>query len=262
MLHPFVFGTIASTGMEPQILWTPSDNDFDSPATLTDVWHDGDDAATFTAPGGAVSVWRDKIAGANHLNQPSGSKQPVTNSINLNGLNVVDFDGLKAMEYTAPWTSGTVNIFHMSLTNVGDSRSFYRLGSTDYIPMARTADTSTQLMRVSGASVVPDIYINGLLDTYANRGELFNAIATGAYQTSSLVDMPASTSTLEMGWGAGGWTMEGQIGESIIIAGTMTQSDIDKVNGYLAWKWDGGVSGALVTALPIGSPYKTEPPYV
>lgn len=57
------------------------------------LWLDASDISTITESGGSVSQWNDKSGNAYHVSQGVGANQPVTNSVFLNGLNTIDFDG-------------------------------------------------------------------------------------------------------------------------------------------------------------------------
>ncbi|GAG78537.1 unnamed protein product, partial [marine sediment metagenome] len=66
-----------------------------SPADIANIlqWLDASDASTITDTLGAVSQWSDK-ASTNHATQGTGIKQPVTDSVTINSLNALLFDGV------------------------------------------------------------------------------------------------------------------------------------------------------------------------
>src|SRR5439155_19226332 len=55
-------------------------------------WYDASDTSTITASSNAVSQWNDKSGNGYHLTQGTGSRQPLTNTDTINGLNVIKFD--------------------------------------------------------------------------------------------------------------------------------------------------------------------------
>lgn len=65
------------------------------------LWLDASDSGTITHSGGAVSQWDDKSGNANHAVQETAGMKPTTNSVTLNGLNVLSFDGGDSMTCTS-----------------------------------------------------------------------------------------------------------------------------------------------------------------
>jgi len=63
----------------------------------------------------------------------------------------------------------------------------------------------------------------------------------------------APTTTLRIG-DANGTTLAGEIAELLILQGTVTTGQREKLEGYLAHKW------GLASLLPGGHPYKSSPP--
>lgn len=86
-------------------------------------WWDAGDAATISQSAGAVNAWTDKAGGA-ALTQIDGTRQPLTGSRSLNGLNVLDFTSGDFMEraLTVP-ASGDI-AFHMALILDGAANAF------------------------------------------------------------------------------------------------------------------------------------------
>lgn len=77
-------------------------------------WWDASDTMTITDVSGAVDSWADKAGGA-ALAQTNSARKPFTGARQLNGLNVIDFDGARQLEVTrALPTSGNVS-FHLVL---------------------------------------------------------------------------------------------------------------------------------------------------
>jgi len=67
-------------------VWEPS-------VLLPSIWFDASDEATITEVGGFVSQWDDKSLNSYHVTQPTGSLQPLTGTRQLNGRNVIEFQG-------------------------------------------------------------------------------------------------------------------------------------------------------------------------
>lgn len=77
-------------------------------------WWDAADPATITDNGGAVSAWTDKSAGT-ALVQDFGARQPTTGIRQLNGLNVIDFDGADYLDQAVVLPASGDVAFHMVL---------------------------------------------------------------------------------------------------------------------------------------------------
>jgi len=80
------------------------------PTTLAGlvIWCDASDAASITHSAGAVSQWSDKSGNARHILQASAALKPVTGLTQFNGLNVLTFNGAKAMHGpSAQYVNGT-----------------------------------------------------------------------------------------------------------------------------------------------------------
>lgn len=94
-------------------------------------WWDASDVATITEGGSSnVEGWTDKIA-SRVLIQSNGAREPTTGVRQINGLNVIDFDGGDFLE--APVTlpaSGNV-AFHMVLAIDGTANAFEAVLSAD-----------------------------------------------------------------------------------------------------------------------------------
>jgi hypothetical protein len=74
-----------------------------SPSSISGLqaWFDANDESTITESANAVSQWDDKSGNANHAVQATGIKQPITNSVTINGLNAISFDGVNDTLKTA-----------------------------------------------------------------------------------------------------------------------------------------------------------------
>ena len=86
--------------------------------SLSLLWLDASDGTTITSENGLVSQWNDKSGNNNHVIQATASKQPTTNSITQNTLNVLDFDG-------GDWLSKTFS------SNISHPYSVYVVGKYD-----------------------------------------------------------------------------------------------------------------------------------
>lgn len=246
-------------------LWTPIEL-----GSALDVWHDAADRSTQTPTTGVgvpVSQWRDKSGNLNHLDQGAGASQPITGSMSLSGLNVLDFSTSKDMDYTSVWTPGGITVFQVSnISSSNPSVSIYGISGTDltFIPLGQDGSGAGGAARIDGSSIASvDVYISGEAQApITTRGTMYDAIAQGAYRVTSISGFSASIEVIGIGTPGSAISMDGTMAESCIVSGSMTSGDMDKMNGYLSWKWDGGTAGTLVGLLPPGHTYKSAPPLV
>ena len=76
IINPYAFGAFTPLNFTPR------------------AFYESDDASTITESGGSVSQWDDKSGNGNHATQATGTRQPITGTRTINGLNALDFDGV------------------------------------------------------------------------------------------------------------------------------------------------------------------------
>ena len=236
-------------------LWTPAQ-------ISTALWLDAADASTITLNGSTVSQWADKSGNGRNATQPTASSQPTSNTRTLNGLNVLDFNadvigiGTPFVKINTPWLVYSVITFdsftgnpvyiglqgaqttHMGWSNSGNIQ-FY--------------NNSTGVVGLSGVVITANApALVGVQYDTTNLTGLYN----GAAQGSPAVTIPADTALFNIGSHASGGSnyFDGAIGEIVFIQSTVSLSNRQKLEGYLAWKW------GLQANLQVGHPYKNAPP--
>lgn len=252
--------------------WLPSDA-----ATALALWIDPADAATVTASGGAVSQITDKsgngltvvprstapgqttINGNSALSiqsLTSGSQQAMYN--NSSGLDAITnsdntlccvsaWDGvtnssLAHFAFGSEDSTGANRAYAWVRASVAPNGMSYRHGATtttDSTAVGSSGDVS--IATRSGTAI--NGYRNGTnVVTAANGASFTSATATffigGGYLPTPNVFLAFS-----------GW-----IGDCLVYSGVLSQSDREKLEGYLAHKW--GLQGSL----PSNHPYKNSPP--
>jgi hypothetical protein len=251
--HPFRYG--------PPMGVTPRSN-------LAGVafWLDASDPTTMTLSGSNVTQWRDKSSG--YVGTPAGD--PVFTTVD--GVPAVTFNGstqyIDFGDVADVWTA-PLNVFAVSRFNAGGSgaiiaKSFvgvgqnrwalFREGGTLYTfaignsgqgvlsygdtnssrrVLSWTWDRSTQTLYQNGASIASGAYANTTsIDTT-------NKLLIGAYNNGSGGTPPTS-----------GYYLNGSVNEILCIFGTLTGTQRQQIEGYLAEKW------ALRTSLlPARHPY-------
>lgn len=280
----------APTGAPDSVLPTPSESRPWTPADMTTLaWYDAADASTITHSSNAVSEWRDKSGGNKHLNQPISGARPITNTQTQNGLNVIGFDGTSDYIFTSTGLgSSASSMFYVSKCNdvIGSSStaqcpiSTYGdnisngigLGSSTFtltnevltVFDENTANTFTKRQGAS-SSKISGISANHHLYSFvlnANWFIGFNGTDMRDITSGSPRNPFLFSNSFNIGAGArktGGpveFFFKGTMAEVILIAAAVSNEDRQKLEGYLAWKWN------LQMNLPADHPYKLAAPIV
>lgn len=270
-------------GGAPAVPWTPAQLG----ATLR-VWLDADDASTITLNGSTVSQWRDKSGGARHFSQSVSAEQPTYETSAINARAAVRFrtltgtgSELKHVRYTSGLvfggTGATIAAFFNTFANTNND------GVADIVTSAAPVGRIGFGLRFgfvpSRVNFLPAaLYGNG---SFPYVGPTMNSPTTANTPGSMIATIDASGSTLthfngasgsviaqawsnftstQMRIGGGGFfTYPGQIGEVLIMVDPIGASDRQKLEGYLAHKWQG--AGAS-NSLPSGHPFKSAAPTV
>jgi len=212
------------------------------------LWLDASDTASLTQVGGAVSQWSDKSGNGNHATQGTGVRQPMTGTRTINGLNGLDFDGSNDQMVNSAGLIGgmsntplTLFIVHKQDTsstsqvifegNVSSSPRLYvnltstamvvRGGSGANLSTARTANTNT--------------HISGFIRSGTNVQALYDGPRNN--NTTSGADQTYTSCPIGYESVAGNQYFDGIMGEIIVYASALSNSDVNLVGNYLATKW-------------------------
>ena len=222
-------------------------------------WWDASDSSTITSSSSAVSQWRDKSGNARHLAQATGSKQPLTATDSINGLNVLKFDGVDDIMTTSSFIYGlgacTVFVVCKGASQGSDHRIVAEgsTGSTTpmYCPLGNGATTVTRerffirdnastQTTAEGTAVFLDsvpkiscfkdtgsavtLYLNSTSDatvaSYTRSTTTLDTLAIGALKR-----------TTESNW------FVGDIAEIIVYNTALSDANRDLVETYLYAKW-------------------------
>lgn len=237
-------------------LWTPAN------ITNLSAWYDADDATTITESLGAVSQWRDKSAGLNHLDQASGALQPTTGTKQINSKNVLDWGGTASManasiSSTQPFWVWMVYQPDVLSGNQGlwedqaVGRSYLNLSGSIYqlrTPTQMNFDCYDRL-------TVGEVMLCGVLAS--NTTSSIEQGGRTCYPPSTLATGTDGLGGITMGSNAfGSLNLDGQIAEVVIVSGAMSEIEKLSVEGYLQHKW------ACTNALPAWHQYYSTPPQV
>jgi len=232
--------------------------------TNLEAWYDADDATTITESSGAVSQWDDKSGNGYHLTQGTGAAQPTTGTRTLNSKNVMDFDGsddLMAVAFGTALTQGN---------------SFFGVFSIDdYLPTGvqyywdGDDSTNRNAMFFNYGAGTFDIFGGSSVIGYGavnQNDNIFSAVFNGASsflsengELSPTTSNPGAASidglTLASRYNGQDY-LDGIIAEFIVVDEAVSESDRQKVEGYLAHKW------GLEANLPAAHPYKSSAPTI
>jgi len=246
-------------------LWTPAD-------ITTELWLDASDPNTVTQSGGAISQWDDKSSNARNATQGTAANQPGYVLAAQNGLNVVRLDGTddflnlgtgldwmageSHVAFAVLKTSTFSNLYGAANGNSGSSSlhvgfkdsSTYRINywANDYNPSITPnyiAGDYNFIRWSWQAGAEKSIYANAKHEGTSAPG---HAGAIGAMAGGGRIAGVVS--------GSNQGTLGADLGELVILKGDPTQDTIDKVEGYLAWKWGQEAN------LPSGHTYKNAAP--
>ena len=251
-------------------LWTPG-------FITTALWLDAADSATVTLVDGAVSQWADKSGNGRHATQGTADARPAIASAELNGKDVLRFDGAgdylgtassvlgsshdmfivcKATETLdtalAQWSTGAAGRylaiqFHANPTGggseviIGSIKSF--LEPTGHLGVSDVINTTDYF----------------LINVAKNAGTHIRYWVDGVlkYTTGSVgANVEQKSLTIGSASDSGVSFFAGDMAEIVILNSIANESDRQKLEGYLAHKW------GLTANLPSDHPYKTYAPRV
>lgn len=211
-----------------------------------------------------LALWSDSSGNGRDVTQATAGNQPDVVTNVLNGLPVVDFDGVDDyMDASSSLSLNASTIFTVIRPTVSAANKTI-LGATSPGPEWKIAslvpsiDLSGVGVLVSGTTALVagqwtllvfkktgvagtnGIYINGLADTMGTNLAYF----IGAYIPRIAATHVANSSTC----------FDGDIAEIVVFPIALSDTERQKVEGYLAHKY------ALLANLDAGHPYKTTAP--
>jgi hypothetical protein len=249
--------------------WTP----YELGSAVVD-WYDARDAATITKSGSAVSAWNSKKGTGRGADQGNASFQPVYSSTARNGKPGVTFDGTAdyllqteatglpagneavavAAQVYAPVGMADFKYFF----SVGNATSSYALGSGSgglarwqqggnfqQSPALPGADRSIVFYAPAGGTV----NMTGSVD--GDQTPKVASIARTNFASPTRIVLGGQANTGDTVGSFAPVTLQ----EVLLINRELTQTETDKLHGYLSWKW--GLNGSNLEA---GHPYKNARP--
>ena len=225
-----------------------------SPAEITtSVWLDAADASTITADGNGISQWDDKSGNDHHAVQTNNSYKPAHVQNDLDGKDGVDFYLNKSLrKNTGTQTVGYViavlkaenaiwNHHHTIFGRRTDARfgGFMQINNTGFhnnvYPGSVWVDGTSQTVSTTGFSTIDSPHIW----SYTPNGNTVKTL-TGGYSMGNYDNVNAGGSATQY--------------EVVVLPTIPTDQEREKLEGYLAHKWD------LAANLPVDHPYKNAAP--
>lgn len=264
-------GIIAAANSGEVAGWTPAE-------ISTALWLDADAADTLILASGKVTEWQDRSGNGRHFTQGNDAQRPLFED--LDGLPAVCFypSTNSSTSYTGTISlSLAVNLlsayaYHAFIVCGGsltENANGYLLsgttGGTSYASMRQSAlhhrNTTDRMLTYSPAPDWTDRARNilqGSWNSSTSRTARINGDGAGSDTSSSNALGTSGTTFLGLqrvpSGSTAAQTWRGSVQELILIYGSLTSDIRDKIEGYLAHKWD------LAAKLPVGHPYKVVAP--
>ena len=231
------------------------------------LWLDASDDRTITESGGAVSQCDDKSGNGLDLYQGVGARQPTTGVETIGGLNALGFnatdDELLYNTTTSLLTQGSnVHVFFVAdvpatgasfaeLIKHTSATGFMitRQGSSDVLYLRVDSDTTFNSAISSSAGYfdgAPHVFYANILSN--NTRSIWKDGVVDVSQSWSGNTFATTAKIDDFG------KCSDEMGELIVINGSLTDENRQKIEGYLAHKW------GLEANLPVSHPYYTNPP--
>jgi hypothetical protein len=255
-----------------------------SPLSLNpQYWYDSTRIESFVLSGSNITTWAD-VGGNGRTATAGGSTaaRPTINTDTLNGYRVVSMDNrsggskyLDPVVFTVGGTTLTLFSVHKNTPASSGGTIYGRLWSLSPAAAQDFADTNGCLLTYGTAGTVA----NPAVSLFRNNTAICSTptFTAGTWHVVAAVrNGTAGAIWLDGGSKATGTTsaaafnatrirignnqqvvdsgIYGAIAETILYTEALSDTDVDKVNGYLAWKW--GLQGNL----PAAHPYKNSAP--
>ena len=233
--------------------WTPSD----MPSNEMKVGLDITDEFAVTLNAGSVSNVLDMTGNGNDGFEAVGSNQGVYKDGSA-GYKCLDLSDPESAGLRVPnlglTTGATVIVVWKSVL----SDNFIMLGTDTtevYLGLGSENNTSLSIDRDCGD---PVYWKNGGMNNIVSRGDIYDSYGSDELSIFEAreVDMSSWTGDLRLGFGpfSTSFDLQGELYEFYVLTPEVTDENRVRLSGYLAHKY------ALQAKLPLGHPYKTNPP--
>ena len=209
-------------------------------------WFDASDLSTITSGGGTASAIRNMANSLNSFSQPTATNQPATGVNNINGRNVLTFDGVdnymtSASAFMNPTTSGgtvlmvvqpqTTATLQIYLNQAGTNVAAYLRNQAGAIPQSAIGGVNSSSTTFSNGSN----YIFGVrFPTSGTLDILVNSITT----SFSSITVGTSTSIFYLGSTSAPSNYSSiYFGELLIYSRNLSNDELLTAQRYLGNKW-------------------------
>jgi hypothetical protein len=251
------------------------------------LWLDAADMSTVIAPSG-VSEWRDKSGFGRHIYQSTVGNRPSYRQNGLNGLPVIAFthgDHSYSQSMTQSVTFppflgvSAFSVFSVVNRRLNDGNKggylSYALGGIT-VDILFAMNGTTTLYQIGNGSdgsgtqsafgkfnqyLVNTMIFNGSQTGNANRMRVWdsgnpNTFSFGAYTVPASTSSNTNNRLIVGSYTSADWSMDGEIGEIIVLPYAASERQRQQIDGYLAWKW--GIRGTLAAS----HPFRNRPPLI
>jgi hypothetical protein len=237
--------------------WTPA-----ALGAALALWLDASDASTITLNGSTVSQWNDKSGNSRNASQATAANQPTRTLNGLGGRTVITFDG------TNDWLGLSASVFSNQLSwsyaavVVKNSATeptclFTERVASNQASIGVLAASSTILNRAGGTDAATLIEQTEAAAFPVNAAQILGSVQNptsgAAYRNGNLTASNSATKAslafraLAIGGNqlndtspaAGQQWWPGPVAEVVITNTTLSTTDRQLLEGYLAWKWSG-----------------------
>jgi hypothetical protein len=238
----------------------PADAATTPPAAIRGLsaWFDASDSSTISATSATVAQLEDKSGHGATMIQPAAAAQPFLRPNSLNGLPTIDFNGTSDFLCSTtgfPTSSDFTIVYLGEMTGTGSNNLF-----SDYAQGAKP-----HAFWGGGSAQMPSLWTSGTwltsptvgtspffsVATYDSAGRVGKIYNNGTTTPATGSGGSATTdASIEIGGynGAGNF-LTGMLGEAFVYSRTLSTTERQSVEGYLACKW------GLQSNLPSGHPY-------
>ena len=216
-----------------------------SPSEISNIelWLDASDSSTITQASNAVSQWDDKSGNNYHATQSTQSAKPMTGTKQINGMNTIALGSGKVISSSSPSSANWQDLYIVARWDGGSTFNSYDGLFTG------TANVNGDI-GIIGHSGSSNLFSTNWFNNFYLNGS--SSAITGVLDTMSskfIVSVSANSAISVSGYQIGsdrtngGRNWNGVVGEVLSYSSKLSDSDRQKVEGYLAHKW--GLNGSL-----------------
>ena len=260
---------VGSSSASTAVTAAPIPSSF-SPASIAglNVWLDGHNATNVILADGQVSAWNDSSSATNNFTAGGGTityDQP--SSIN-NRPALTFVTGSPTSTYLAKTFNITPGQNQLSLfmvvtqtgTGTGNSELFYTSNNFRYFDVFNSTNDTGLLKLNAGTATQNDSTVN-IITTPPTLALISVVLSTTSsmYVNGTITAVNGATRGVlsldaSLDWSISGAAFLGSVGEVITYPTALTNTEREKIESYLAWKW------GLQSSLPATNPWKNTPP--